>query len=308
MQESYRRKIGLGDDGNSLIHLIVLNAVLFATLLFIFTIYKLGSSPNYIENYYKDIFNWFVLSADKMKLGSRPWTILTYMFCDDKIFRFIANMIWLWGFGYILQELTGTRHIIPIYLYGGFAGAFLFLSFFMIFPHFEPAGNDAFLVGSTPPVMAVAIATTTIAPNYRIFPLINGGIPLWVLTLAFVLINVAGISHGNAGIYVAEIGAAGVGYIFISLVRKGRDPGLWINQFFDWVSGLFDPANKFEKDKNPRERFYYNVSGTQPYRKIPNITQKRIDEILDKINQQGFRLLTEEEKEILKRAADKEDL
>jgi hypothetical protein len=50
------------------------------------------------------------------------------------------------------------------------------------------------------------------------------------------------------------------------------------------------------------------VSGTQPYKKIPNITQKRIDDILDKINQQGFRLLTDEEKEILKRAADKEDL
>ena len=36
--------------------------------------------------------------------------------------------------------------------------------------------------------------------------------------------------------------------------------------------------------------------------------EKRIDEILDKINQQGYRFLTDEEKEILKRAADEEDL
>jgi hypothetical protein len=50
------------------------------------------------------------------------------------------------------------------------------------------------------------------------------------------------------------------------------------------------------------------VAGTQPYKKIPNITQKRIDEILDKINQQGYRFLTSEEKEILKRAAEEEDL
>jgi hypothetical protein len=38
------------------------------------------------------------------------------------------------------------------------------------------------------------------------------------------------------------------------------------------------------------------------------VTQQRIDEILDKINQQGYRFLTDEEKDILKRAADEEDL
>jgi len=45
----------------------------------------------------------------------------------------------------------------------------------------------------------------------------------------------------------------------------------------------------------------------QPYKKTPNITQQRIDEILDKINQKGYRFLTDEEKELLKRASE-EDL
>ena len=39
---------------------------------------------------------------------------------------------------------------------------------------------------------------------------------------------------------------------------------------------------------------------------MPNVSQKRIDEILDKINQQGYRFLTDEEKEILKRASEDE--
>ena len=36
--------------------------------------------------------------------------------------------------------------------------------------------------------------------------------------------------------------------------------------------------------------------------------QQRVDEILDKINQRGYHFLTEEEKEILKKAAEKDEL
>jgi len=45
----------------------------------------------------------------------------------------------------------------------------------------------------------------------------------------------------------------------------------------------------------------------KPYTKTPNLSQQRIDEILDKINQHGFHSLTAEEKDLLKKAS-KEDL
>ncbi|HEY0432799.1 MAG TPA: DUF6576 domain-containing protein, partial [Chitinophagaceae bacterium] len=48
-------------------------------------------------------------------------------------------------------------------------------------------------------------------------------------------------------------------------------------------------------------------SKTQPFTRKPNLTQQKVDEILDKINQKGYSHLTEEEKELLKRAS-KEDL
>jgi hypothetical protein len=80
-----------------------------------------------------------------------------------------------------------------------------------------------------------------------------------------------------------------------------------MNEVFDWCTDLFNP-NKQKGVRSTRDEFYYKVSGTQPFKKIPNVTQQRIDEILDKINQQGYRFLTDEEKDILKRAADEEDL
>ena len=166
----------------------------------------------------------------------------------------------------------------------------------------------AMLEGSSPAIMAVAIATTTIAPDYRIFPMINGGIPLWVLSLIYVLINFSSISYGDSGAYFANIGGAGMGFLFIYQVHRGNDWSIWLNRFFDWCNDLFNPNKKRKMKSSSKDEFFYNASGTQPFKKIPNITQKRIDDILDKINQQGYRFLTDEEKDILKRAAEEEEL
>jgi membrane associated rhomboid family serine protease len=304
MEDSYRKKMGLGQDGNALVKLIVFNAVLFVVLKFVYVVFLSSSNA---DAYYRNIFNWFALPADLGKLSSRPWTLLTYMFADDQVFRFISNMFWLWGFGYIMQDLTGNRKLIPIYIYGGLFAAAVYILSYYIFPKLQAQIPFAALVGSNPSVIAIAVATTAVAPDYRIFPMINGGIPLWILTIIFVLINFSSIAHGDSGVYIADVAGGGLGFFFIYQMKRGNDWSLWMNNFFDWANDLFDP-NKKKKPKSAKDEFYYKISGREPYKKIPNITQKRIDDILDKINQQGYRFLTDEEKEILKRAADREDL
>jgi hypothetical protein len=94
--------------------------------------------------------------------------------------------------------------------------------------------------------------------------------------------------------------------LFIFLLRKDIDGSLWMNNFYNWLINLFNPDKKRET-VNIKERVFYNTDGKKPYKKTPNITPQRVDEILDKINQKGYHLLTEEEKNILKRAAE-EDL
>jgi membrane associated rhomboid family serine protease len=305
MEDSYRKRMNLGQDGNVLMQLIVINAVLFVILKFIYVIYLLSSLKP--EAFQANILSWFILPADLEKFLSRPWTLLSYMFSDHRVFRFISNMFWLWSFGYILQDLTGNRKLAPIYIYGGIAGAFFFILSYYIFPKLQAQIPFATFAGANPAIMAVAVATTTVAPDYRIFPMISGGIPLWILSLVYVLLNFSSISYGDSGAYIANAAGAGMGYLFIFQIRRGNDWSVWMNNFFDWCNDLFNP-NKKRKVKSPKDEFFYNVSGTQPYKKIPNITQKRIDDILDKINRQGYRFLTDEEKDILKRAAEEEDL
>ncbi len=305
MEDKDRKRMLLGQDGNALVQLVVINATLFAILKFIYVIYVLNSlNP---AAYQTNVLSWFTLPAGLDKLSSRPRTEQTKMFSDQHLFRFIGNMFWLWCFGYILQDLTGNRKLVPIYLYGGIAGAIFFLLSYAVFPRLQAQLPFAQLLGSNAAIIAIAVATTTVAPDYRIFPMINGGIPLWILTLLYLLISFSSISYGDSGEYIASLAGGGAGFFFIYRLRRGHDGSIWINAFFDWCNDLFNPDKK-KTGRSPKDEFYYKVSGTQPFKKIPNVTQQRIDEILDKINQQGYRFLTDEEKEILKRAADEEEL
>jgi len=300
-----RNRISLGQDGNALVNLLILNAVIFILLKFIFVIYLISEIN--IAAYYSNIFNWFTLPADITRLGSRPWTVLTFMFAHEKFLYLLGNLFFLWSFGYILQELTGNRKLIPIYIYGGLAGALFYVLSYHIFPALQPHVSDAVFLGANASVMAVAVATTTVSPDYRIFPMINGGIPLWIVTLIYVVIDFTSISPGDPARYIAHLSGAALGFIFIYQLRKGKDWSEWMNNFFDWGENLFNPDKK-NKSKSAKDEFFYKVKDAQPYKKTPNVTQKRVDEILDKINQKGFHFLTDEEKDILKRAAKEDDL
>ena len=304
-ENSYRKRMNLGQDGNALIQLLVLNAVVFVILQFVYVCFIMTDHP--VDSFMTHVYNWFVLPANPEKIAWRPWTLISFMFTDHQLFRFISNMFWLWSFGYILQDLTGNRKLIPIYLYGGLGGAVFYVIAHIVFSQARTSVDIDNLSAANCSIAAVAVSTTVISPDYRIFPMISGGIPIWILTLVFLLLNFSGVASGDLATYTAYAAGAGMGYLFIDLLRRGRDGSLWINQFFDWAGDLFNPEKK-KKHINKKDEFFYNVADTQPFKKIPNITQKRIDEILDKINQQGYRFLTSEEKEILKRAAEEEDL
>jgi len=304
-EEKSKNKITLGQDGNALVNLLAFNAIGFVILKFLYIIYLLSDLK--LDAYYKNIFSWFILPAEISKLAGRPWTLVTHMFVHEGFFHLLGNCFWLWAFGYILQELTGNRKLIPVYLYGGFAGALFYILSYHIFPQLQPSLTTATLFGANAAIMAVAVATTTVSPDYRIFPMINGGFPVWILTMLYVIVDFYGIGTADPGKYLAHIAGAGIGFFFIYQLRRENDWSEWMNNLFDWVGNLFNPDKKRKKN-SVRDEFFYKVKGSQPYKKTPNVTQKRIDQILDKINQKGFHFLTDEEKDILKRAANKDDL
>ena len=208
-------------------------------------------------------------------------------------------------FGYILQDLTGNGKLIPVYLYGGFFGAVFFLLTNNIFPVLALRVDYILpMMGGGSAVMAVAVATTTLAPDYRIFPMINGGIPLWVLTVVFVAIDYATIASGSSGMAVAHLAGGAVGFIYIKQLGRGYDWGEWMINLMHWLDNLCNPEKKHER-VSQKDRLYYK-SSQPPFAKTIHVSQERIDEILDKINQQGYNMLTDEEKAFLKKVSKEE--
>jgi hypothetical protein len=222
------------------------------------------------------------------------------MFIHVGVIYTVITLVWLWVFGSILQDLSGNSKIVPVYIYGGIAGAVVFVACNYLIPSLRNQVEYSFMLGGNAGIMAMAVATTTLSPDYRLFRMLNGGIPLWILTLLYVIIDVAG-SQGMAQ-QLAHLGGGLIGFLFIVSLRNGYDWGLWMNKLYNWFMNLFDPDKPVHQAEKIKEKVFYNTRGQKPFIKRPVITQQRIDEILDKINQKGYNHLSEEEKNILKKA------
>lgn len=294
------KKITLGDDSNAIMMLVGMNALIFISFGIIQILYYLTQSTTTAFHY--EILRWFIVPAKLSSLAVLPWTIFTYMFVHVGVIYTVITLVWLWVFGSILQDLSGNSKIIPLYIYGGVAGAIVFVAANYLIPSLRNQVEYSFMLGGNAAIMAIAVATTTLSPDYRLFKMLNGGIPLWILTLLYIVIDIAG-SHGM-GEQLAHLGGGLTGFLFIVSMRKGYDWSLWMHKLYNWFLNLFNPDKPTPEREKIKEKVFYNTGGTKPFIKRPVVTQQRIDEILDKINQKGFSHLSEEEKTILKKAGE----
>lgn len=302
-EQQYKRRVSFAQASNSLIMLIAVHLVIFVMLYFVKALFYLKADAGMVDQVFAaKVLNLFTLPADMGALANRPWTVLTHMITDVSVWNIIGNMLWMWMFGYILQDLTGNRKIIPVFIYGSLAGALAFILAMNLVPSLQPLLPVATLTGAGAGVIAIAVAATTIAPGYRILPMLNGGIPLWILTALYGIIKISTIATGNIAIPVMYLAAAATGFLFVYSYRRGFDWGNWMNNFADWVINLFNP-DKPKKGKELKTQLFYKSGSASPYKKTPNVTEQRVNEILDKIHEHGFHSLTIEEKELLKRAS-----
>src|SRR5688572_28903395 len=302
-EQQYKRRLAMAQANNALSLLIAINMIIVVILDFLFAVFHLRyESASEARHFYENnILNQFALPADLNKIAAKPWTIITHMFSHDSVWHLLGNLLWLWVFGYIFLDLTGNRKIIPLYIYGGLAGALAFILAYNFLPGLKQSLPMVKALGASAGVMAIAAAVTSISPGYRIFPMLFGGIPVWVLMVIYLIIDLASIPLSNPGGLIAHLAGALTGFLFIYFFRRGFDWSEWMNNFFDWVSNLFNP-DKPKKGKNIKQELFYK-SERQPYHKTPNITEQRVNEILDKISQKGYSSLTDDEKDILKRAS-----
>lgn len=297
-----KNRLTLGSTGNALVLLLMTNALLFVLLIFFKIFYFMTATTNdaatLVSTYHKELFDYFSVSANFNQFLHRPWTFISYMFTHESLLQLLSNLLWLAAFGFILQSLAANRKMIPLYLYGGVLGAIIFLACANFMP--ASANHIQFLVGATPAVIAVAAGATTLGPKYRIFPMLGGGIPLWVLFAIFMLINLSAAANAGLSLVLVYVLCALLGFFIIRSWEKGRDYCEWMYELIYRIDDIFNPDKKKRKSSK-REQLFYKAT-RKPFKKTDLITQDRVDELLDKINVKGYHSLTKEEKAYLKRA------
>lgn len=307
MSYSSQNKKGmlLGQNNNALVWLIIVNAVFFALIGFIYLIYFFA---NYSQSQYEEqVVQSFALPASFSRFITQPWSLITYMFTEMSIWGLITSLLWLWAFGYIMQDLSGNKRLIPVYLYGGLVAGIVFLLCQNLIPSFVNNGELMLpMMGAAAPVLAIAVATTVLAPQFRLFPMLGGGIPLWVLTIVYAAINVGMASKQGGAVVIAHVFSALTGYVYMKQIRLGNDLGKWMYDLVNWIDNLFNPEKKQNSIPASQRHFYKPLK--KPFEKRPNNTQQKLDEILDKINQKGYHHLSQDEKDFLAKISKEENI
>ncbi len=291
-------------SGNMVTRLIIINFIGFV-FINIVRLVALGFGGD-VAN---EAIRAFSMSSDWYYLLTHPWVLITHMFIHLSFLgHLLFNMLFLYWFGRILGDFLGDHRILPVYLLGGFAGALAYFIFGNLF--FGPGLGVLPAYGASAAVMGIVVASGVLAPDYIIRLLFIGDVKLKFVVMVLVLIDLFAIPDHNAGGHIAHLGGAVFGAFFIIQLRNGNDLSEPVNKLLANIVNFFKPTPVGAKTrkqtvvyKNIRvnKRKDDSVSGEDPAS-----YQERLDAILDKIKETGYKSLTAEEKEFLQRASKKQ--
>jgi len=280
--------------GNYLTRLLYLNISVFLLygLLNVFVTLFTGDR-NAVQLYAIDLL---ALPSDPVKLLTRPWTILTYMFTHLRLGHIFFNMLILYFSGKMFMEYLGQKRMLALYIYGGIGGGLLYV----VISNFSPLIIQDNMVGASAGTTAVLIAGAIYLPN---IPIRLWGIfelKYWMLAVGIVFFDILSLTGDNAGGHIAHLGGAMVAYFFISSMRNGHEWNVYLFQVIDAV------RNTLYRNSRKRRGFKFGERNYTKYEEVKtkkanttNPDTSKMDEILDKIKENGYDSLSKEEKAYL---------
>lgn len=238
-------------------------------------------------------FDYVALSSNTIVFITKPWTILTFNFFHAGVFHLIFNVLVLHFSGRLFNTYFTDKQLFGVYLLGGvFSGLTFIVLYFVL-------GKVSLLVGASGAIMALLMATATYAPFMLLRIPLLGIVKLWHVAFFILVMDLIQLPLENMGGHLAHFGGALFGFIYIKLLQKGVDMTKPISMFLDQLATVFKP-----KPKTPFRKVHRNTEKKSVHSSGQNtdMTQKQIDEILDKISQSGYDCLSKEEKEFLFKA------
>lgn len=274
-----------GYDNNAILKLVFFIAGAYIML-------AISWAVGMIVNLSADKFNEFFLpNIGLPQLAQFPakwWTLFVYglFHFPNSFMEMLSNMLWLYMFGSVLQSLVGKKQIWAVFYYSTLLGGLFYLAAQLL-----PGGMGQcppLIMGPRAGIVGMAAATVTIAPKYRFYLSDTFSIPIMAVAAVFMLLMIVGTGMWlPVGAMLA--GGALMGFVYIKLLQAGYRPAQWVYSLYDTMEKMVTPGARVSGNKNRRN--------AQPANK-----ESRVDELLDKINQKGYKSLSKEERDFLSNA------
>lgn len=303
-------------------YILLINFAVYLLQYFVMPMIYIGGIP--LDAYF---FNYCALQTTNYSFSFFqnsfwPWQLITFQFMHGGFWHIFFNMFAIWMFGIELEQEWGSRRFLFYYLLTGI-GAGLTQLLVSSGPTIGASGGVFGVLlafGMTYPDRKIFIFPIFIPIKAKYFVMIYAGIELFM--------GVSGSSDGVA--HFAHIGGAVTG---ILLIKFGEQLGIYkfLNTFvksfglrgtgagYSQFGGNYyqSTGSPFGRSKPQEEATRYQVSWEKTssdnnYTVESNesneksyiidgekVTQKTIDEILDKISASGYQNLTPREKLIL---------
>ncbi len=284
--------------GNMITRLVLINVGVFVLINLTWLILKASAGGS--DGIYRTVLHFLCLSSSPWEIITRPWTPFTSMFLHESFWHILWNMLFLYWFGRIVGDLIGDHKILPMYLMGGLVGGLAFVLSALIIGY--GGGSTVYALGASGAVMGLVMAAGVLAPDYEMRLILIGNVKLKYIVAVILFFDIIGLgSNVNTGGHFAHLGGALFGYLYIYYIRRGRDLARPYYNVIDWLT---EPADK----KKPEFKVFSgnkHTSSSKEKKRKDKVSQERIDAILDKIREDGYDSLTEEEKEYLFQASKK---
>lgn len=281
-----------GYGQNAVLQLIAASGVVFIAYHFSRVIMLVAGAD--LRDFY-DTFTRNTALPQLQNFTEKFWTVFTYGWIHNGFWELFSNMIWLYCFGSVVQMLVGYKQLIPLYAYALITGG-IFYQIAQLIPGDLFHAYDYYF-GASAGVIAFAVAAITLSPDYRFYLTEHFSIPLIVIAIIFFALSIMNTNLQGPPMFLL-VGGAAMGFGYVKLLKSGYKPGEWFYNIFNKLGSMGEPVNTVRNKGRKRGEVLSLIPESKK-----TVTEKRVDDILDKINQKGYNSLTKEEKEILLNAS-----
>lgn len=251
-------------------NLLIANVAVFL-LQIIFYKMPIGHDKQFIENFF---------GITPGKYINNLFQIFTYMFVHstDAKLHIVFNMIYLWMFGVEVERKLGSRSFAWLYFICGIGAGVISALFFTLFKSFIPVTS---VYGASGAVFGIMLAFGLLFPDGIIlmfFVIPVRAIHLVMFMIAGELVYMLFLTNSNVA-HVTHVTGALFAYIYL------------LNE-----KAILKSAPRADTIQRVREKIE-TISEAEE--------QRRIDDILDKINREGMHKLSRSERAFLRRRAAK---